>query len=311
MPKAVEYERFGDPSVLEVVEVPEVHPSEGRVRVAVRAAGLNPFDFKMRSGLVPIEDPKFPRGIGGDFAGVVDEVGEGAQYSDGSPVAVGDEVLGWGDRVVREQLVVKASNLARKPAGMPWEVAGGLSTAAQTAWAALEVLHIVAGDVVLESAAAGAVGFMSSQLAISRGATVVGTASMANFELLESAGVIPVSYGEGLAGRVRGMAPSPVTAVQDNFGREAVEAGLELGVPPTRILTIVNSAAVAEELGVTVFPSYERSADVLHEVAELVAAGTIRFPVEAAFPLDEIRAAFTLLEGRHLAGKVVVLPTAQ
>ncbi len=115
MPKAVQYERFGDPSVLEVVEVPEVHPGEGKVRIAVRAAGLNPFDFKMRSGLVPIADPKFPRGIGGDFAGVVDEVGEGAQYADGSAVAVGDEVLGWGDRVVREQLVVAAKNLARKP----------------------------------------------------------------------------------------------------------------------------------------------------------------------------------------------------
>jgi NADPH:quinone reductase-like Zn-dependent oxidoreductase len=307
MPKAVQYERFGDPSVLEVVEVPEVHASEDRVRVVVRAAGLNPFDFKMRSGLVPIADPKFPRGIGGDFAGVVDEVGEGAVYFDGDPVRVGDEVLGWGDRVMREQLVVPATNLARRPPALAWEAAGGLSIAAQTANAAVDTLDIHDGDLVLESAAAGSVGFFSSQLAMLRGARVIGTSSEANFALLESAGIIPVAYGPGLAVRVRAVAPGPVTAVQDNYGREAIDAGIELGVPKGRITTIVDRAA-AQELGLAPFGPYERSAEVLQHYAGLVADGTIRMPIEATFPLDGVRDAFALLESRHLGGKVILLP---
>jgi NADPH:quinone reductase-like Zn-dependent oxidoreductase len=309
MPRAVQYERWGDPSVLEVVDVDEVHPLEGRVRLAVRAAGLNPFDFKMRSGLFPPAEPKFPRGIGGDVAGVVDEVGEGAVYADGEPVRVGDEVLGWGDRTLREQLVVPAKNLARKPAGLSWAAAGGLATAALTAHAAVvETLGIHGGDVVLVSAAAGAVGFFSVQLARQAGARVVGTASERNFAMLESIGVVPVTYGPFLADRVRAALPGATfTAVQDNHGREAVDAGIELGVPRDRIITIVDHDAT-RELGLRPFGPYQRSAQVLEDYAQQIADGRLAFPIERTFPLDEVRDAFGVLEGRHLSGKVVVLP---
>jgi NADPH:quinone reductase-like Zn-dependent oxidoreductase len=304
MPKAVEYERWGGPEVLEVVEVPEVHPSEERVRIAVRAAALNPFDFKMRSGLVPLDDPKFPRGIASDFAGVVDEVGEGAVYFDGTPIQVGDEVLGWGEKTARQQLVVPAKNIVRKPAELSWEVAASLSTPVQTAHAAIETIGVHEGDVVLQGAASGSVGFVASQIAIARGAQVIGTAGLGNFDLLESVGIIPTTYGPGLADRVRALAPAPVTAVEDNFGREALDAGVELGVDPARMVTIVDKAA-AVELGMPEF-SYNRKAEVLQKYTDLAAAGALVLPIEAVFPLDEVRAAFMLLEGRHLSGKVVL-----
>lgn len=304
MPKAVQYERWGGPEVLEIVEVPEVHPEEGRVRIAVKAAALNPFDFKIRSGLVPLDDPKFPRGIMSDFAGVVDEVSDGALYFDGTPVAVGDHVLGWGERTAREQLIVPTKNIVLKPASISWEVAASLSTPVQTAHAAIETIGVHEGDIVLEGAASGSVGFVSSQIAISRGAQVVGTAGLSNAGLLESVGIIPVTYGAGLAERVRGAAPGPVTAVQDNYGREALDAGVELGVDPARMVTIVDKAA-AVELGMPEF-SYNRKAEVLHQYTELAASGALVLPIEAVFALDEVRAAFQLLEGRHLSGKVVL-----
>lgn len=304
MPKAVEYERWGGPEVLEIVDVPEAHATEGRVRIAVKAAALNPFDFKIRSGLVPLDDPKFPRGIMSDFAGVVDEVGEGAEYFDGTPITVGDPVLGWGEKTAREQLVVPAKNIVRKPDAVSWEVAAALSTPAQTAHAAIETIAVREGDVVLQGAASGAVGFVASQIAISRGATVIGTAGLANADLLESVGIIPVTYGAGLADRVRAVAPGPVTAVEDNYGREAIDAGVELGVARDRMVTIVDKAA-AVELGLPEF-AYNRRAEVLDRYVQLAAEGRLLLPIEAVFPLDEVRAAFMLLEGRHLSGKVVL-----
>lgn len=307
MPKAVQYERWGDPSVLEVVEVDAAHPSEGRVRVAVRAAGLNPFDFKMRSGLFPPADPRFPRGIGIDFAGVVDEVGDGAVYADGTPVRAGDEVLGWGNGTIREQLIVPAKQLARRPAGLSWGAAGALATAALTAHAAVVgTLGIHDGDVLLVGAAAGAVGFLSAQFARQAGARVVGTASESNHPRLASVGVVPVTYGRFLADRVRAALPGArFTAVQDNHGREAAEAGLELGVPRERIITIVDHAAT-QELGLRPFGPYDRSPVVLEDIARQVAQGELAFPIERAFPLEGVRDAFALLEGRHLGGKVVI-----
>lgn len=306
MPKAVQYERWGSPDVLEVVEVPEIHAGEGQVRLAVKAAGLNPFDFKIRSGKVPLADPKFPRGIGSDAAGIVDEVGPGATYTDGSPIQVGDEVLGWAEKAVRQQLVVGADKVVRKPAEVPWEVAGALSTAAQTAYAAIDTLNPGPDDTILLSAAAGSVGVLFAQLAIARGAKVIGTASAANADYLASFGIVPTTYGPGLADRVRALAPHGITMVEDHFGREAIDAGLELGVPPERINTIVEAGA-REELGLAPF-AYNRKAAVLERAVADVAAGVLRLPIDQTYPIDLVRDAFELLESRHLTGKVVILP---
>ncbi len=309
MPRAVLYDRFGTAEVLEIKHIPEVHATEGRARVAVVAVGLNPFDFKMRSGAIPIGDPRFPRGLGGDFAGVIDEVGEGASYWDGAPVKPGDEVLGWSDAgTLREQLVVPTAQLARKPAALSWHVAASLSGPAQTADAALKALAIGPSDTVLLSAAAGGVGFVYAQLARARGASVIGTASPGNFDALERIGVVPTTYGPELADRVRALAPGGITAVQDNFGRETIDAGFALGLTADRICTIVDHEAVTE-LGLASPGRYARSAERLEGFARLAAEGGLQLPIQSVFALAQVREAFELLEGRHLSGKVVVTLT--
>ncbi|GAB3616129.1 NADP-dependent oxidoreductase [Okibacterium endophyticum] len=304
--RAVRYNRFGGPDVLEIVTLPVPTPGDGEVLLAVRAAGLNPIDSKLRSGVVPQPDPVFPYGIGQDVAGRVVSAAPGARYSDGTEIAVGDDVLGWVERgSVAERVIAPAATLTLKPRELPWEVAGSLMTAGLTARAAIDVLDIGPGDTVLVSAAAGGVGLLYSQLAIAREATVIGTAGPRNHDFLRKIGVIPVEYGPGLVERVRALASDGVTAVQDNFGRETIDAGLALGLPPERIVSIVDHAAVAE-LGLSTPGRYERSAVTLGAIAALVAAGTLILPIEASFSLSEVRAAFELLEGRHLRGKVVI-----
>ncbi|WP_156160875.1 NADP-dependent oxidoreductase [Demequina maris] len=306
MQRAVLYDRPGGPDVLRVAEVPVPEPGPTDVIVEVRAVGINPYDAKARSGLIPLDTP-FPRALGGDFAGVVSAAGADARYWDGAPVAPGDEVLGWGAGTLRERLAVPSSHLARKPAAVPFEVAGSLSTPGQTANAAMGVLEPGEGDVVLVSAAAGAVGFLFCQLALAAGAVVVGTAGPGNHARLRDIGVITVEYGPGLVDRVRAAAPTGITAVQDNFGREAIDAGLALGVAPDRICAIADRAAVAE-LGLRSPGRYERRADVLDRLVRMVADGTLALPVQAVVPLDRVAEAFRLLETRHLHGKVVVAP---
>jgi len=239
---------------------------------------------------------------------VVLAAGPQATYWDGSPVASGDEVMGWTDGAsLREELVVPDTDLARKPAGVPFEVAGALATAGLTALAGIQLLDIGPDDTVLVSAAAGGVGMVYSQLAIARGAAVVGTASRSNHEFLRPLGVVPVEYGPGLADRVRAAQPAPITAVQDAVGRETVLAGLELGVDPERICTIVDYPAI-EEFGIRTTGRYERRPEHLLEVAEQVERGHIRIRIERVFPLDQVVEAYALLAGRHLAGKIVVTP---
>ena len=306
MPRAAQYNSFGPPDVLEVVDVPEVHAAAGKLRISVRAAALNPWDFKVRGGLIAGIAANFPRGIGSDFAGVVDEVGDGGAMINGTAVAVGDDVFGWcAVGAIRDQLVVPASNVARKPAGVSWEVAGSLSAPIHTAHHCLESLDIGSSDVVLLSAAAGSVGIVYAQLAIARGARVIGTASPSNFALLESVGVTPTSYGPGLVDRVRALAPGGITAVQDNFGMETIDAGFELGVPASRICTIADQPA-ADRLGLAVPGQYQKSAALLAGYAAMVAEGSLVLPIQRVFPLSEVRQAFELLEGRHLSGKIVI-----
>ena len=310
MPRAIQYTQFGGPEVLHLVEVPVAWPAPGEVRLRVKAVGLNPVDMKLRSGLIPLPDPDFPRGICSDMAGVVDAVGGQARYPDGSAIAVGDEVLGWSEnRSLGEQLIVTAEQVTQKPPGLPWPVAGALMTAGLTADAALTTLGIHADDVVLVSAAAGGVGLIYSQLALRRGAHVIGTAGEANHAALTALGIIPVNYGPGLADRVRAAIREhglgQLTAVQDNAGRETIDAGLELGLAPERICSIVDHQAVAQ-LGLASPGRYHRSAQKLGELARLCAAGGIQLPIRATFSLDETVEAFRLLETRHGRGKIVI-----
>lgn len=301
------YGSEGGPEVLYVDDVEVAAPGAGEILLRVEAAGLNPVDAKFRSGFIPLDLP-FPRRVGSDATGRVVAVGEGAEYVDGSPVDVGDEVVGWADGTIATTVVVPARQLARRPGSISVDAAGGIAVVGLTALAALRTIEIGEADVVLVGGAAGAVGTVYSQLAIAAGSRVIGTASPRHHEFLRSIGVEPVEYGAGVAARVRdAAAPDVVTAVFDMHGRDALDAGVELGVARERMSGIAAYAAVGE-LGVLPFPRYERRADDLAWIVEEVAAGRVVVPVAATFPLASIVEAFRALEAPHDPGKIIVRP---
>lgn len=304
MARAAQYGSNGGPEVLEIVEVPDPAPGAGRVVIRVAAAGLNPYDAKVRSGFIP-SDAAFPRRIASDVAGTVIAVGADAVYWDGRPVLVGDEVFGSAAGSAAEVAVAQAKNIARRPAGLSVEVAGSLNVAGLTAVSVLATVPVGAGDTVLVGGAAGAVGLVAAQLAVAAGATVIGTASARNHDLLRSVGVIPVEYGEGLADRVR--AAGEITAVYDCHGRDALDAGVALGLAPERMVAIAAYAAL-DELGVHNVEYAARTAENLQRLGERVAAGEIVFPIAQTFPLSEVAEAFQALESSHAPGKIVIIP---
>lgn len=296
--RIVRYHQFGGPEVLQLDETEVPVPSAGEVRVRFAAGGLNPVDWKIRSGRSRIQLP-LPVSVGREFSGVVEAVGPGV---DG--LTVGDAVFGSIPQGAFADLVIApASVVARVPEGVPLEVAAGLALAGQTAWDALESQHLQPGDVIVVSAAAGGVGGMLSQLAVARGIRVIGTASAANHEWLRSRGVEPVLYGDGLRERLAAAAPDGITAVFDQAGPETIETALAMGVAPERINTIAADASVYGVRNVGRGAVHPPTLDAL---AALVADGTLDVPIAATYPLSEVRAAFELLETGHLRGKIVV-----
>lgn len=300
--KAAALVEFGGPEVLRLMEVDDPHAGAGQVRVRIKAAGVQPYDLWVRKGLLPSgAAPGLPVIPGNEFAGVVDQVGDGV-----TGVAVGAEVLGFGrHEAYAEYLVVPADQVVAKPAGMPWEVAGGFSGGAQTAHIALRELGVDAGDTLLVHGAAGGVGTVAVQLAVLWGATVIGTAREANHDYLRSLRATPVAYGEGLLERVRTAAPDGVDAVLDGAGGEALTALLALMPDPKRILTLVEHDR-ADELGVRVTPNL-RSAARLAELVDLHTQGRLRIHVRRTLPLERAADAHRELETRHGRGKVVLV----
>jgi len=314
--RAVIYEKFGGPEVLELRDVAEPHPGPGQVRVRVRAAGLNPMDggIVFFGGDVAAQfGISLPSGFGYDFAGVVDEVGAGA-----GGFAVGDRVFGGAmGKAVADFLVMWTAStspaatwreapdaLFHTPVGISDEVAATLLVAGSTAVAALEAIDLRSGDTVLVGGAAGGVGVFVVQLARLAGARVIGTASETTFGFLQQMGVEPVAYGAGLADRVRALAPQGVSTATDLFGTETVEAALALGVPPERISTI--AAGPNPPGGVCATGGSEAGPDALDRITDAILLGQITVPIAATFPIEEIRAAVTLQGGRHVHGKIVI-----
>ena len=303
MSRAVIYETFGGPEVLELRDVPEPHAGPGEVRVRVAAIGLNPMDWAIASR--PEAAARFgitlPSGFGYDLAGVVDEVGDGA-----AGFAVGDRVYGGAlGRAAADFVVLKASDaLFHTPDGISDEVASTLPVAGASAAAALAAIGLRSGDTVLIGGAAGGVGVFAVQLAKLAGATVIGTASDGTFEFLRQLGAEPVAYGPGLADRVRALAPGGVTAATDLFGTETAEAALALGVPPERISTI--AAGPNPPGGVRPTGGIEAGPDAPERITDAILAGQLTVPIAAILPVERIRDAVALQAGRHVHGKIVV-----
>jgi len=303
MTRKVVQDVFGGPEVLEVREVEEPHAGAGQVRVRVAAAGLNPVDWIVASSAQAAENfgVTLPTGFGNDFAGTVDEVGEGV-----TEFSVGDRVYGGArGHAVADYIVATIGKdaLQRTPDGVSDEVASTLQIAGRTADAALAAIGIGAGDTLLVGGAAGGVGVFVVQLAQLAGARVIGTASEAAFEFLRNLGAEPVTYGEGLVERLQAIAPEGITAATDLYGTEAAFAALELGVPADRISTIAahDPALKAKAVG-----GRDAAPDALDRISALIAEGRLSVPIAARYPVEEIREAVAFQAERHAHGKVVV-----
>jgi NADPH:quinone reductase-like Zn-dependent oxidoreductase len=303
--RAVQLESFGGPEVLNVRRVPAPQAGRGQLRVRVTAAGLNPMDWIMtadaetagRFGL------SLPTGFGTDYAGVVDQVGDGV-----SEFAVGDRVFGGAlSRAVADYVVVEpegsiaaGGDAHHTPEGVDDRTAATLTIAGCTAAAALAVVNLGPDDTVLIGGAAGGVGVFTVQLARLAGARVLGSGSTKSADNLRSLGADPVTYGERLVEQVRALAPDGVTAAIDLHGTDTVQAARELGVPDARITTIAGQVdGIKSANGAD-------ATDAIDEIARLVGAGKLQVPIAATFPLEQIRAAVELQAGRHVHGKVVI-----
>lgn len=301
--RAVVFDRFGGPEELRVAELEVPSPGPGQVRVRVQTAGVQPFDAAVRQGEMPVP-VSLPQQLGNEFAGVIDRVGDGAADSAGNRWAVGAEVLGWAQLAsLAEYVVADADAVIAKPSGLPWAEAGALGASGQTALTALRVLRVGPGDTLLVHAAAGGAGSMAVQIARARGAEVIGTASAPNHAYLRSLGATPVSYGPGLAGRVRGHAPG-VTAALDAVGGSALQDSLALVSDRDRIGTLVGHD-VADRLGVHGIRA-QRRVDQLAELLDLHRQGRLRVSIRRVLPMDEIVEAHRLVETGHGIGKVVI-----
>jgi NADPH:quinone reductase-like Zn-dependent oxidoreductase len=304
--RAVQLESFGGPEVLNLREVPAPQAGSGQIRVRVTAAGLNPMDWFMtadaeiasRFGL------SLPCGFGTDYAGVVDEVGDGV-----TEFAVGDRVFGGAlSRAVADYVLVDAAGTIaaggdahHTPDGVDDRTAATLTIAGCTAAAVLAIVNPGPGDTLLIGGAGGGVGVFTVQLARQAGARVIGTGSATSADALRALGAEPVVYGDGLVDRLRVLAPDGVTAAIDLFGTDTVQAARELGVPDERIATIA-----AQVDGITPANGANAAPGAIEEIARLVAAGQLRVPIAASFPVEQIRKAVELQAGRHVHGKVVI-----
>ncbi|HTU96179.1 MAG TPA: NADP-dependent oxidoreductase [Solirubrobacteraceae bacterium] len=300
------FDEYGDVGVLKVADVEDPAPGAGQLLIRVRAAGINPGEGKIRQGLLHERWPAtFPSGQGSDLAGVVEAVGDGV-----SDFAPGDEVIGFTDNRASqaELVVIEADHATRKPAGVPWEVAGGLFVVGATAWAAVRAVNLSQGETVVVSGAAGGVGSLAVQLARRTGATVIGLASEPNHEWLRSHGVIPLTYGDGVADRIRDAAPGGVDAFLDMVGGGYVDLALSLGVAPDRIDTIADFEAIAKHGVKGDGNAVGASAATLAELAALIDEGALELPIAASYPLDRVRDAYTELERNHTRGKIVLVP---
>jgi len=296
--KAVQYSEHGGPEVLALVDVPEPHAGPGQVRVAVRAAGVNGIDWKIRAGYMSKMRPTpFPAGTGMDAAGVVDEVGDGV-----TGVAVGDEVFGSGVDTYAEYAVL--TNWAVKPTELSFDEAAGYPIPVETAIRILDLVGAAAGQTLLVSGAAGGVGSAAVQIARQRGLTVIGTAGEKNQDYLRSLGAVATTYGPGLVERVRALAPAGIDAALDIAGSGVIPELIELTGEPAKVVSIADFTA--PEHGAQVSTGGDGHAAAFAEAARLFSEGALRLPVAKTYQLAEAADAQNASAAGHIAGRAVI-----
>jgi len=314
MARAIVYSEIGPPDVLQLAEVPDPTAGPGEVVVRIEAVGVNPLDAKLRRGARPSAPITEPRRVGFDGAGVITEIGEGVTG------------LGLGDRVAINNvlgtyataLTVPAAQLYRLSDGVTMAEGAGLGIPIGTAYQCLRSLRVSKGDTLLVHAGSGAVGQAAVQYATLWGATVIATGSPARFDHLRELGAIPVAYGDGLADRVREVAPQGVTVALDCIGTdEAIEVSKQLVADHDRIATIVRGPDAAE-LGIRAFsggsplPLTDEElawrAEAVPLTINLIEAGDFQIELGAELPLAEAARAHELIERHAAGGKIILIP---
>ncbi|WP_031030407.1 NADP-dependent oxidoreductase [Streptomyces sp. NRRL WC-3725] len=295
--KKVTFAEFGGPDVLHLIDAEEPHAGPGQIRIAVRAAGVNPVDWRIREGQVlgahPIE---LPSGVGLDASGVVDEVGEGVEG-----VEAGDRVFGEGSSTYAEFAVLSA--WARMPDGLTFEEAAGYPSVVETALRILREVGVQPGQTLLVSGASGGVGSAVLQIAHDRGITVIGTAGAANQDYLRSLGALPTTYGEGWVERVRQL--GQVDAALDLAGSGVIRELVELTGDPQRVISIADLDAPG--LGVRFSGVAGSVPDALAEAVGLISRGKLHIPVERSYTLAEAAAAHIDSQAGHTRGRRVLV----
>lgn len=303
MPKAYGFNEYGGPEVGEILDLPMPEPGPGELLVAVRAAGVNPVDWKIRAGYLKDYMPlDMPAVLGREVAGVVEEVGK-----DVHGFTAGDEILGStapGSGGFAEFTLVTADTAGKKPPQVSFTDAAVLPVAATTAFEAINQLGLASGQTLLITGIGGGVGVAAAQLARNKGITVIGTGSEAKRELAESLGATLVTYGDGAADRIRSILPGGVDAILDLIGGEALRDVAPLVRDRSRLVTTTDPQTAAEFGGTLV--ERDRSGRALQEVAQLVADGKLDPHVGDILPLDQAAEALSAVESGHARGKLAV-----
>lgn len=299
--KAAQFSQFGGPEVLEIVDLPDPHPGPGQIRIVVHAAGISATDPKLRSGLLSF-GAGLPQTTGRDVAGVVDEVGEGV-----TDVAVGDRVFGVSDDGAGAAELALLTYRAPIPLSLGFVDAAALPVALETATRSLDELSVDPGTALLINGAAGGIGSTAVQLAMARGARVIGTASAANHDYLRLLGAEPVTYGDGMAGRVRALVPTGVDAALDVAGSGVLPELIGLVGGPRNVVTLADFDG-AKEYQVRFSNGFEGHAfHALAGIGALIEAGRFWLPVERTYPLAQISQAHRVSEHGHVRGRLVLV----
>jgi NADPH:quinone reductase-like Zn-dependent oxidoreductase len=297
--KAARFSRFGGPEVLEIVDLPDPRPGPGEIRIKVRAAGINASDWKKRQGLM---DQELPQTLGYEAAGIIDEIGD-----DVTGVAVGDRVFGASPYGAAQAELAVLSYWAPIPDSLDHTRSAAIPAAAETAARALDQLGVRAGSTVIVNGASGSVGSAAVQLAVERGARVIGTGSPATHDTLRSLGAEPVAYGEGMPERVRAIMPAGVDFALDVAGSGVLPELVELAGAPEHVITVADFLG-AQQTGVRFSRGDTgRATYALAQVARMAAAGRFCVKVGQTFPLAEVAQAHRVGEAGTVRGKLVLL----
>jgi len=306
--KSVLYRSYGGAEVLELGEVEEPKVGPDWVKIAVRAASVNPVDWKIASGgLDGMLDVFFPVTPGWDVSGVVEEVGPSV-----TELSVGDEVYGYVRKdavhggTYAEKVSAPIRTVTRKPVNLSFAEAAAIPLAGLTAYQSIvHDLKVGEGDTVLVHAAAGGVGSFAVQIAVAQGARVIGTASEDNHDYLRGLGAEPVGYGDGLVDRVREIAPDGVDAIFDSIGGDTLLLSDDLLANDAkgRVTSIADPAA--KELGGS-YVFVRPNVDDLNALARLAEAGKLTVEIAASYPLNEADRAWEESMSGHTRGKIVI-----